>query len=91
MRITNCIALKDALHNLDTRSGASNDYCTGLTVGVVSALMAVGFDFKDALAQVAIHMPSEATKPRYAVQESWVQDLIAARLAIEPPFKQDAL
>ena len=32
--------LRDALYNLTARSGASADYCKGLVVGVVAALMA---------------------------------------------------
>jgi hypothetical protein len=79
--IKNPVMLKDALHNLDTRSGATNDYCTGMTVGIVAALMAVGMSYRDALAQVAINMPDEKYKPRYAVPESWQLDLAAARLA----------
>jgi hypothetical protein len=86
MAIKNPTMLKDALHNLDSHSGASVDYCTGLTVGVVSALMAMGYSYKDAIAQVAIHMPAESTKPRYAVPESWQTDLVAARNSITAPF-----
>jgi len=80
-RIINPIALKDALHNLAADSGANLDYCTGLTVGVVSALMSVGFTFRDAIAQVGINSPDAKYNPRYAVPESWMQDFIAARLS----------
>lgn len=37
--------LKDALYNLASDSGASNEYCKGLVVGIVSALMATGLSF----------------------------------------------
>jgi hypothetical protein len=89
MRITNPVTLKDALHNLDVRSGANNDYCTGLAVGIVAALMATGFLFKDAIAQVAIHMPAETTKPRYTFPESWLQDVFAARITFEPTTSKE--
>ena len=36
----NVTILRDALYNLTARSGASADYCQGLIVGVVAALMA---------------------------------------------------
>lgn len=81
MRVKEQVHLKNALHNLASTSGASLEYCQGLTVGVVSSLMAMGFSYKDAIAQVAINMPEDRHNPRYAVPESWQQDLIAARLA----------
>jgi len=84
MRIKHPTTLRDALHNLDAHSGATPDYCMGLTVGVVSALMAVGFSYKDAIAQVAIHMPAENTRPRYAFPEGMLNDIFAARMAVEP-------
>lgn len=34
--------LKDALYNLTPGSGAKTDYCRGLIIGIVSALMAQG-------------------------------------------------
>ena len=75
MKIKNGIVLKDALHNLASNSGATTDYCTGLTVGIVSALMAVGFTFQDALLQVARYYPTK-NSPRLAVPDSWKQDLL---------------
>jgi hypothetical protein len=81
MTVKNPAMLKDALHTLSAHSGANNDYCNGLTVGIVSALMAMGFTFKDAIAQVAINFPQRWDSPRYAVPEAWQTDLAAALLA----------
>jgi hypothetical protein len=40
----NTVLIKDALNNLLPRSGATDDYCRGLVLGVVAALMATKFD-----------------------------------------------
>lgn len=49
--------LKDALCNLSPRSGAGVDYNRGLMVGVVSTLMAFGYDFQQAVALLAPMLP----------------------------------
>lgn len=56
-------ALRDALHNLDMRSGASDDYCHGLLVGVISGLQAAtGLSYHELLPVVRAGMP----KPLYS-------------------------
>jgi hypothetical protein len=50
--------LIDALYNVHTASGASDDYARGLVVGVVSTLMAVtGDSFEEVLPVVVKHIP----------------------------------
>lgn len=48
-KIVNPARLRDAMANYAKNSGASDEYCRGVIVGVVSGLMATGFDFDDAL------------------------------------------
>jgi hypothetical protein len=72
------VMIKDALYNLDARSGASEDYCKGLLVGVVSAWMAAGLSFQDAIDEVARLMP-HAPGTRLACPEPW-KDALAASL-----------
>jgi hypothetical protein len=69
--------LKDALYNLDGRSGANLDYCKGLVVGVVAARVATGLTFQAALAEVARLMPHNETAV-LAVPEGWRNDLRAS-------------
>jgi len=68
------VFLKDVLYNLSPKSGASVEYCIGLTVGVVASLMANGLDFNQAIDTVACYMPDGG---RLAVSVSWREDLAA--------------
>ena len=56
--------LKDALHNLDGASGASDEYCKGLVVGVVATLMAAGMTYPRAIALVIRDMPDGVSPER---------------------------
>lgn len=49
--------LKDALYNTHRGSGASKDYAMGLVVGIVSALMAMGYDYSESIKIVARLLP----------------------------------
>ena len=67
--------LMDAMYNFSPDSGASDDYCKGLIVGAVSALMATGESFDDSLEQCAICMPETSRlMTKDCVPESWVAD-----------------
>ncbi len=82
-KIKNLSILRDLLYNLAPDSGASNDYCQGLLVGCVSALVAQGWTLRQAIAVVAIHTPNKAGT-RLNVPESWRQDFMVEYIASHP-------
>ncbi len=52
--------LANALYNYSPSSGASDEYCKGLIVGVASALMSVDlYSFDVAMAWIVRHMPDD--------------------------------
>jgi len=55
----NWTRIKDSLHNMAENSGASIDYARGNVIGVVSTLMAVGYEFKDAWREVIRCLPDK--------------------------------
>ena len=67
MKIANVTLLRDALQNLATDSGASDDYARGVTLGIVSALMATNKrrTFNAAFALVKANLPANV-RPNYA-------------------------
>ena len=69
------VVLRDCLYNLSQSSGASNEYCKGMLVGLVSGLMAQGESFNHALRTVAEHMPKSHRALADCTPESWVNDL----------------
>lgn len=69
--------LRDALYNFSPRSGASEEYCKGLLVGVVSALVATGVEWRAAITHAAINMPEDARIGPDTVPESWGLELMA--------------
>lgn len=56
----NPTVLKDALHNLHPESGATNNYCQGLVVGIVAGMMSRGLTFQTAIKRVAENLPDKA-------------------------------
>jgi hypothetical protein len=60
--------VKDVLHNLDSKSGASDEYCKGLIVGLVGGLMAADHSFEQSLRMV--HRLKPATT-RDVFPETW--------------------
>lgn len=83
MKVKNQTVLKDALHNFATNSGASDEYCTGIAIGVVSGLMAMGFTYNEAIAEFAINFPQSKYIPRYsAIPDAWKDDIFAALFRI---------
>ena len=59
------VALRDALHNLDLRSGASDEYCQGLLVGAIAGLMAAtGLSYDELLPVVRAGMPETLYRER---------------------------
>jgi hypothetical protein len=62
--------MRDTMYNLHPTSGASDEYCKGLLVGVVGALMAVGMSWDEAISHAAINMPDGARM--HCTPESWV-------------------
>ena len=76
------VILADALYNLHPQSGASEDYCKGIVLGMVTALMARGDSFNDALANVAMHVPYGV---RIIAPDAWQQQFTAEVLSTQPP------
>ncbi len=69
--------IRNALHNFAIDSGASDEYCKGLLVGVVSGMMGATGDgfltFGYVVAFVSKHMPTNArTLTPDNVPESWL-------------------
>jgi len=89
--MSNIVILKDALYNVCANSGASIDYGKGVVVGAVSAIMASGSNFKDAIAKIAIAWPNERHNARLdCIPEPWRNDFTAARVACLPTrIKED--
>jgi hypothetical protein len=69
------VVLRDCLYNLNQSSGASNEYCKGMLVGLVSGLMADGDSFNYAIRTVAEHMPKNHRALADCTPEYWVNDL----------------
>lgn len=64
--------LKDAMYNFSPKSGASDEYCKGMLVGAVAALISTGMTWRDALAHCAICMPDDARMQKdTSVPASW--------------------
>lgn len=63
------VILKDVLHNLHPRSGATPEYARGILVGVVATLMATGKSFEQASALAWQLMPLEIMPG--SVPDSW--------------------
>ncbi len=64
--------IKDALNNLLPDSGASDDYCQGIILGLMSAIMAKGMTFDRALNHLA-----KLARPQVrmsGVPECWKED-----------------
>lgn len=52
--------LKDLLYNLTYKSGASDEYCRGLVVGAVCAIMATeSITHVEAIEVIKTHLPDE--------------------------------
>jgi hypothetical protein len=56
--IYDAVRLKDVLHNLKPDSGADIDYCRGLIVGLISALMYKGYTYKECCSVIYMNLPS---------------------------------
>jgi len=50
--------VKESLHLLEERSGASLEYAQGSIIGVVSTMQAFGYNFKDAWREVISYLPN---------------------------------
>jgi hypothetical protein len=70
------VHLANALGNYAINSGASNDYCKGLIVGLVSAIMAAnGGSFDQALATAMENLPTDGSCRELSpdnMPESWL-------------------
>lgn len=84
MTLTNPVALKDAVHNVSSSSGASEEYARGIVVGAVSALMATGMDWRMAITQIALNWPEDRYVPRNVLPPTWVDAFRAELLAVTP-------
>ena len=61
----NTVLLRDALCNLRGDSGASDDYCRGLVVGLVAGIMAAtGKDYNEVFPVIRNALPSRIDRMR---------------------------
>lgn len=75
MKISKPVVLKDCLYNLHMSSGASDDYCKGLIVGIAALMVAAGYSLDHALQVIALHMPASHRALADCTPESWATDL----------------
>ena len=69
MILQNPVLLRDALQNMAPDSGAPVQYVTGLIVGVVATLMAMGMTWQQAIVKIADECPWNAR--RECVPPTW--------------------
>jgi hypothetical protein len=62
--------IKDSLYLLADKSGANIDYARGSLIGIVSAMQAFGYDFKDAWREILRLLPDEVRVS--AIPTAWV-------------------
>lgn len=86
LKFRNETSLKDALYNLHPSSGATVEYCIGLTVGIVASMQAQGLTFRQGIDVIACYCPENS---RLAVPGSWLIELQAALLARGKKWKQE--
>ena len=55
--IPNTVVVKDALHNFSVSSGASNEYCRGIVVGIVAGYISMGMTWIRAIVEVSTNLP----------------------------------
>lgn len=70
--------LRDVLFNMHQSSGATDEYRKGIIVGVVAGIMATNprITWKQAIEQVAFHMPDAGTRISIAtVPETWFAEI----------------
>lgn len=67
--------LKDCLYNLNQSSGASDEYCKGIVVGIASLLVSQGASLDDAMYTIALHLPKSHRAIADVAPESWADDL----------------
>jgi len=58
-RPTEEVRIIDALCLLSPQSGASDDHCRGVIMGIISTLMAFGYDYKQAIATIDRLLPTD--------------------------------
>jgi hypothetical protein len=71
------IHLANAMENFSTTSGAGDDYCKGLLVGLVTGLMAGGESFSRSLATLAAVSPPPGRARSYTaacIPGAWLKD-----------------
>lgn len=55
---SNRLLLADALHNLHKDSGASLQYCKGMVIGIISALMYEGRTYSECISLIFFNLPA---------------------------------
>lgn len=78
--IVQIVTIKDALHIFHPNSGASDEYCKGLVVGIVAGLMAMGLPWIQAISQVAANLPNPgATRnlDSHTLPVGWETDILS--------------
>jgi hypothetical protein len=76
MKTINGVTLKDALNNFAPRSGASDEYCKGLVVGLAAGLIAGGLTWREATTAIKQNWPRDGREVNDAnCPESWTEAL----------------
>lgn len=76
--LKNQVRLKDTMYNFHPTSGATDEYCHGLIVGVVGALMSTGMSFNDAITHAAINLPDGTRlQAGTSVPDCWAGKLLS--------------
>lgn len=65
--------LRDCLHNMSARSGATDLYCKGMLVGVVGALAAFGWEPDEALKYYKENFPADCRPWESFFPPTWDQ------------------
>lgn len=82
------LRLKDAMYNFAPDSGASEDYCNGLIVGLVAGMMATGMTWRAALSQCAIAAPKTTRISAQSMPETWIDSFRAEFVSSTPTNKR---
>lgn len=84
-KITKRNMLKDSMYNLSADSGATDEYARGALVGAVSALMATGMSYHQALEAVVKCFPADYREQ--CIPSHWLSD-VKAVLAGKPMLRK---
>lgn len=77
----NTMHTKNTLLNFTPCSGASDEYCSGVFVGIVSTMMDCGKTWADAIKHTAVMLPHDSRElTAKNLPETWVEHVKLARV-----------